>query len=524
MFEYIQNNKRFTMVLLVLATVALVFTGGQQMFAGSAQSSVDVAEVGSQSITKQQFEYAFKQQLDRMSAQSGEDASTLDTPEARESFLNLMINNSLLDEAVKSEHLTVSDAALIKALHDDPLIKGLEKTADGSIDMAAYANHLKAFNKTIDTYEADIRVESAKKLLEASMSAQMGMPLAQSDVLGKIFSQTRLVERQVIDLAPYLAKASVTKEQVRAAYDKDPAKYTLADSSDVEYAVMPILPENYAITDEDIKAALGEGTPEQYAAIRKDTNQTKGVLASVAKDRLNDVAQKVGEAVAKNPSDLNALVKEFGGTIASAKDVSLSGSVKPELQNTPLVNSNVREALLKGEHVASKGISNPVQANEYNFVVGKVLRQTPSGLQPFESVQVAIEQSLKLEAAIAAARADYTTKIAGMNAASSIGTEQTVSLMQSEGLDSSTLAQTIATSADTPTLMLSSGTDKLELIRVVGKGTPLDLSSPAVAGLTQYWGSIDSELQLQAYYQVLRARYGVKIHPELLAEVKAATI
>ena len=524
MFEYIQNNKGFTMIMLGLATVALVFTGGQQMFSNSSGSVGDVAEVGSQTISKQQFEYAFKQQLDRLSAQSGVDASTLDTPEAREVFLGQMINNSLLDEAVKSEHLTVSEANLIAALQKDPLIAGLPKTASGAIDMDGYANHLKALGTSVNAYEASIQEELVKRFLVASMSAQNGTSPAQSDVLSKIFSQTRMVERKVIDLAPYLAKATVTTEQAKETYDKNLTKYTVADSSDIEYAVMPVLPEGYAITDEDIKAALGEGTPEQYAAIRKDSNQAKGVLAKVAQARLAEVAKKVGEAIAKNPNDLNALAKEFDGKVASATDVSLSGTVKPELKNTPLVNANVREVLLKGEHVASKGISNPVQADEYNFVVGKVLKQIPAGLQPFESVKSGIEQTLKLEAAIAAARTDYSTKIAGMNAGDSIGSVQTVSLMQDEGLDASTLAQTLAVAADAPSLMLSSGMDKLELIRVVGKGEPLDLSSPAVAGLIQYWGSIDSELQLQAYYQVLRARYGVKIHPELLAEVQAATI
>lgn len=523
MIEYFQRNKRFAQVLLfAIAVPALVLTGGQ--FFNDTARSPDVAVVGSQHITQQQFEAAFSNRLGQAQQMLGSayDAAQFDTAEQRAVYLESMVNEALIKEAAKDERIEVSDFALSKAIQAG-IAANLPKTEDGRIDTAAYQNMVKANGMTVALYESRLREQQAQIILSNSMSSVLGLLPAQSAALKTLLSQTRQIERRVIDLTPYLANVTVTAEQVQMYYAKNPAKFTVTDQSDVEYAIIPVLPENYVITDEDIKLAFGEGTAEQYAKVRADQNQSREVMKKAAAARVSDMSKKLGEELAKNTSDLTALVKTFGARLGSAQNVSRAGEVAPALQNTPLVRAEVREVLLSGEHVTKKTISNPVQADDYTLVVGKVTRQTPGGLQPLEVVKAGIEQMLRTEAAVTAARKDYEGKLSGMSAATSIGPLQTVALVQRNGLDSATVSQVLGVADGAPKLLLSAGSDKIELVRVLGKGAPLDTNNANFDGLLAEWSGVAEQLQLTAYLQVLRARYGVKTYPELIVAAKKET-
>ena len=90
MFDLVRNNKRLVQVLLALITLPFAFWGIESYQRG-ASTSLDIAEVGGQKITVQEFAQAQRDQQERLRSMLGGkiDPALLDTPAVSYTHLTL---------------------------------------------------------------------------------------------------------------------------------------------------------------------------------------------------------------------------------------------------------------------------------------------------------------------------------------------------------------------------------------------------------------------------------------------------
>src|SRR5215831_6106968 len=110
MFDLVHKNKR--LMQIVLAVVALPFEfWGIDSYQRVMSRAGEVAEVGGQKISEQEFTDALRQQQDRLRPmlRGNLDPSLLDSPAMRREVLDGMISQRLLAQHARRSYLTVSN-------------------------------------------------------------------------------------------------------------------------------------------------------------------------------------------------------------------------------------------------------------------------------------------------------------------------------------------------------------------------------------------------------------------------------
>ncbi|MEN9762916.1 MAG: hypothetical protein RI906_2742, partial [Pseudomonadota bacterium] len=136
MFDSIRKHQRILLfVLVVLIFPAFAFFGiqGYDRFLSDGDS---VAKVGGQSITRQEFDNAQRERIDRIRQMLGEgvDMRMFDTPAMRSEILEGLIVQRALAANADKQKIIVTDARLREAIRAIP---GLTRP-DGSFDLERY--------------------------------------------------------------------------------------------------------------------------------------------------------------------------------------------------------------------------------------------------------------------------------------------------------------------------------------------------------------------------------------------------
>ena len=97
MFDIVSKHKRIVQVILALITLPFAFFGVDYYFRGTDQLR-EVATVGGEAITQDEFNDAMREQQDRMRQALGRkyDPSMFENPEVRFAVLESVVNQSLL--------------------------------------------------------------------------------------------------------------------------------------------------------------------------------------------------------------------------------------------------------------------------------------------------------------------------------------------------------------------------------------------------------------------------------------------
>ena len=117
MFDAVRNNKRIVQVFLALITLPFAFFGVES-YVRNAGTGDDVARIGDVKITQQQFQQAMRDQQERLRTQMGAqfDAKMLDTPEARKTILDDLVDQQLLMLEANKKGLFASDEAIRRTI------------------------------------------------------------------------------------------------------------------------------------------------------------------------------------------------------------------------------------------------------------------------------------------------------------------------------------------------------------------------------------------------------------------------
>src|SRR5450830_1544371 len=291
MFEFIRNHQRLMQFLLLLFIFPSFAFFGLEGYSRLSDGDNAVAKVAGQTITKEEWDAAQRQQLERLRQMSGGqiDAKVFDTPEARRDVLESLIAQRALAAEVVSDKLTVTDQALQQNIMQIP---GLLK-ADGSFDKEQYAMLLAAQGLTPKGYEASQRRALALQQLNFAVQGTAFAPKAVSARLSDLNDQERSVQELSFKAASYISQVKVTDDMIKAYYDKNGSKSYYDQnlkqySTDEQRRASHILLEVKKSASAADKAAIKAKADELVAQLRK----TPGDFAKLAKAISQDPGSK----------------------------------------------------------------------------------------------------------------------------------------------------------------------------------------------------------------------------------------
>ncbi len=274
MLDFFRNHQRLMMALLILTVVPGLGIVGIQGFSSFFDDSANVASVNGRKITRQDYDNAQRQQIDRARQMLGAqfDPKMFDTPEMRASLVDSLVQQRVLSDETQRLHLTASDQAVRRALLADPTISSLRKP-DGSIDVEQYKQLLAMQGMTPEQYDERVRYGLATSQIPDSIqgSAFTSKALAQS--LSEIAEQHRDVQGLAFRTADYAAKIQPTDAQLQSYYDTHKAEFATPESASIQYVVMSPATLSAGITpsDADLKKYYDDNiarfkTPAQVRA------------------------------------------------------------------------------------------------------------------------------------------------------------------------------------------------------------------------------------------------------------------
>lgn len=393
MFDSIRKHQRvLQFLLLILIFPAFVFFGvsGYDRFLSDGDS---VATVNGTKISRQQFDQAMRDQLDRMRETLGGqiDPSLLDTPQARAEVLNGLIAQQLLLDAAIEYRINVTDTQLRETILEIP---GLRK-ADGSFDMERYRTLLSAQGLSEAGFESRLRRDLATQAITEAASQSAIVPRVLLDRLIALQEQVREVREQLFSPKEQVGKLNPNDAQMRKYYDENAARFETPESARIEYLVLGVkeLESGVALSADDVRTYYEQNksrytTPEERRAshilINLDPSASAEDKASARRKADELLAQLRGGA------EFAALAKANSQDPGSA----IKGGDLGFFQRDTMVKPFADAAFGLKEGALSE-----VVESDFGLHLIKLTEIKPGAIKPFEEVRTNIESELRKQQA-----------------------------------------------------------------------------------------------------------------------------
>ncbi len=376
-------------VVLGIIILSFVLTGVQGFL--SANSNY-VAKVDGQEITRQQFEQAFQTERTNLQQRMGDNFNTLAADPnyltmLRKEVLNRLIDDVLLNQYAKSLDLRVSDDQIKQGIVTMP-----EFQKEGRFDNAQYLDLIQRAGFTPDAFSEYMRQQMVRQqLLSAFTGSDFVLP-KESEQTFALLTQERDVRLATIPVQPLEAAQSVTEQELKDYYEKNPTRFMSPEQAKVRYVEINASELQKAVKVDD--ATISQYYQENKARFSQpERRKLSHILVS------NEKAAQAIEDELKKGADFATLAKEksedkFSGRKGGELGWTDKGVMDPAFDQAAfaLTAKGDVSAIVKtqfGYHVIRLDDIQPEQVRPLSEVrddVAKQLRQT-TAMNEFYALQ-----------------------------------------------------------------------------------------------------------------------------------------
>lgn len=388
MFDLVHKNKRVIQVFLGLIALTFV-TWGIESYTTMRAGRDTVATVNGMEISAREFEEELRRRQDQLRQLLGRsyDPAQFDTPQSRRALLESLISQRLVASAAVDSNLTVTDQALVDAIHSIEAFKG----PDGSFSKATYEEVLRRQNPpmTPAQFEAKLRYDLSLTQLtravgEAAIpSRTVAARLAAIEAQGREISEFRIASEQ------FLPKVKIDDEKLRAYYEANQAQFQTPERVKAQYVVLSAeaIAAQETVTPQEVRAHWESEHGARLREKEEARKKAQAIAAAVRKD-----PESFAEVAKKESQDTGS--REAGGDLGFAPRGSF---VKPyedvlfgmkEGQVSDVVESEF------GFHVLRlTGIQRKEGKEERRS--SHILIPAPTDARPFDEMRAQVEAELK---------------------------------------------------------------------------------------------------------------------------------
>ena len=394
MFDSIRSRHRFfTIAVMMLFIIPTFIATGVYSFNQFLATDTSIAKVGSERISQQDLDVAFRQRLDQFAQMLGQnfDARAFDTPQARAATLDSLVSERALKLEIQRSHLLVTDQRLKDFIGSTPAFQ-----QNGKFDYDIYKALLASRGMSERSYETDLRGELARQTLVETVGDSAVLPKTVSDRLWQLQHEKREVRELVFKPEAYLDKAAVTDDAIKADYEQNKSRYMTPETVRAEYLVLRAadLADQVSVGDADVRAFYDHNMKRWGQAERRQASHiliTSGPGGSAPdKPAARKLAESVLVKVRANAADFARLAKEYSKDPGSAQKGGDLGWFSRGMMVKPFEDAAF--SLKQGE-------TSGVVESDFGFHIIRVTGIETATTKPFEQVKGQIEGELKQQAA-----------------------------------------------------------------------------------------------------------------------------
>ncbi|WP_322995244.1 SurA N-terminal domain-containing protein [Castellaniella sp.] len=407
MFDFIRTHQRLMqLILLILVVPSFVFLG----ISGYSVVTADpaVAEIGTLTVTKQEFTEAQRNQLQQMqeSSQGRFDPVLLDNPQARQALLDQLIDRKVQIALATNERFSVSDNALRRAIAAMPQLQ-----VDGQFSADRYHEVLESVGLNPRDFEASQRAELALDTVLGPVRDTASLPAPVLDALKRALTEERTVRLQVFPASEYLKNVQITADDVKAWYDSHQDALRLPDQVAIDYLVLDeaaAVASVPTISDDQLQDYYEQNKTRYVVPARVNVSHILVKLPAGASDEASKAAlasaQEITRRARAEPAQFAELARKESQDAGTARDGGNLGWVQRGTLPLPMEQSVF--ALKQGD------ISDPVKGPDgyHVFIANQV---QPEKGETFEEARTKVEAEVRRQLA-ADQFADMATKLTSL--------------------------------------------------------------------------------------------------------------
>ena len=410
MFDFFRKHMRLLQfALVVLIVPSFVFLGVQGYRGLGEGAKQSVAKVAGQSITQAEWDESHREQVERVRRQNPTiDPKLLDSAEARQQTLEVLIRQRVMLVTAEQLHLGTTDDRLQRLFATDPQFASI-RNPDGSINKELLA----AQGMSSDVFARRLRQDLSVNQVLLGVSGTGFVSAGSADQALDAYFQQREVVLQRFDAASYAGRVHPTDSDLEAYY-KDPAhtvQFQAPEQASIEYLVLDLdaMGQQVAINEEDLARYYTENaarytTPEERRASHILIAADKA-LPAAERATAKAKAEALLADISKNPQAFAELAQKNSqdpGSAVKGGDLDFFGRgamVKPF--------EDVAYGLKVGE-------TSGVVETDFGYHIIRVTDKRGGDRRSFDSVRPEIEAEVRRQLAqqkFSEAAADFTNLV-----------------------------------------------------------------------------------------------------------------
>ncbi|MBL8497570.1 peptidylprolyl isomerase [Nitrosomonas sp. JL21] len=319
MFDFVNRKKRIVQIIMGLAVLPFLFWGVES-YRNTGQEGY-VAIVDGEEIPRREYEQALRDHQERMRAMMGAnvDSAMLDSFEIRNSVLERLIQQRLLQREAINNGFIVLDSQLVKTIREIPAFQ-----KDSKFSKQQYEDLLKAQGLTPRVFESRVRQELLLQQLLDGYSEYGFAPKAVAERVKYLSEVKREINQYQIDPEQFIAQVAPDEENITAYYEKYKVDFDLPEQVRVEYVILSLdaVAKNETVSDEAVNDYFSEHK-EEFS--QPEERRASHILISLAPEASDDEkqsaqekAQQILEQIRRDPEQFAQLAEEHSNDPGSA--------------------------------------------------------------------------------------------------------------------------------------------------------------------------------------------------------------
>lgn len=319
MFDFVNRKKRIVQVIMGLAVLPFLFWGVES-YRNTGQEGY-VAIVDGEEIPRREYEQALRDHQERLRAMMGANfnSAMLDSFEVRNSVLERLIQQRLLQREAVSNGFVVLDSQLVKTIREIPVFQ-----KDSKFSKQQYEDLLKAQGLTPKVFESRVRQELLLQQLLDGYSEYGFAPKAVAERVKYLSEVKREINQYQIDPNQFLAHITPDEANIAAYYEKHKTDFDLPEQVRVEYVVLSLdaVAKNETVSKEAVDAYFLEHKDEFSQPEERKASHILISLTPDASDEdkqaVREKAQHILEQIQRDPEQFAQLAQEHSNDPGSA--------------------------------------------------------------------------------------------------------------------------------------------------------------------------------------------------------------
>lgn len=364
-------------ILFVFLIAGVAIFGVEDFFRGG--SSTTVATVGKTPISAEAVRTAYQNQLQRYQSQT---QRNLTPDQARalgldRQVLSQLVTEASLDQQTSELGLQIPDAAVLRAIREEPSFKG----ADGAFDRALFFQTLQRAGISETTFVREQRAVAARLQLADAVAADLPVPTGLREAAHRYTTERRAVS--LLMLPPSVAGdiPAPTDEELAAFYEENKSAFRAPEYRNANLLVLDpqAMAKPEAVTEEEARKRY-DATRAKYGSPERRTIQQ-----IVFPDEASAEAARKEIESGEKPFEAVAVARGV-----DAKNLSLGNLTKAEVFDRAVADAAFA--------LPQNAVSAPVKGR-FGTVLLRVTAIEPESIKPFAEVEAEVRKAIALERA-----------------------------------------------------------------------------------------------------------------------------